>query len=89
MIEQIFGTVAFITSLIGLMPQIVKSYRTKSTRDLSMLMLINYLICSVAWIVHGVCIDSSYVVGSNITGLLIVTISIIQKVIYDRRAEQV
>ncbi|WP_264337847.1 PQ-loop domain-containing transporter [Wolbachia endosymbiont (group B) of Dolichovespula media] len=45
-IEECFGFIAFITSLIGLLPQVYRAYITKLTRDVSMLMLVNYLICS-------------------------------------------
>jgi MtN3 and saliva related transmembrane protein len=83
-IENIFGFIALITSLIGLLPQVYKSYKIKSTEDISMLMLMNYLICSIAWVVHGLCQNSDFVVWSNIVGTLISIISIAQKHYYDR-----
>jgi MtN3 and saliva related transmembrane protein len=85
MIESFFGTIALITSLIGLLPQAYKAYRTKSTHDLSMLMLINYLVCSIAWIVYGCYQGSAFVIWSNIAGLIISFISIFQKIYYDRK----
>ncbi|HJD56619.1 MULTISPECIES: SemiSWEET family sugar transporter [Rickettsieae] len=84
-IEEFFGYIALITSLIGLLPQVYKAYITKSTHDISMLMLVNYLTCSVAWIVHGYCQGSIFVVLSNVAGLIISIISIIQKCYYDAR----
>ncbi len=84
-IENIFGTIAFITSLIGLLPQIYKSYQTKSTRDVSMILLINWWICSFAWIVHGVCQEALFVVWSNIFGLLTASLAMGQKYYYDRK----
>lgn len=47
-IQQLFGFIAFVTSLIGLLPQVYKAYITKSTQDVSLSMLINYLIGSVS-----------------------------------------
>lgn len=84
-IENIFGTIAFITSLIGLLPQIYKSYQTKSTRDVSMILLINWWICSFAWIVHGLCQGALFVVWSNIFGLLTASLAMGQKYYYDRK----
>ncbi len=89
MIEEFFGTVALITAIIGLLPQVIKSYKTKSTDDVSMLMLINYFIGSVAWIIHGFCIASSYVVLSNIFGGIVSIISIYQKFIYDNKFKKI
>jgi MtN3 and saliva related transmembrane protein len=84
-IENISGFIALITSLIGLLPQVYKSYKIKSTEDISMLMLINYLICSIAWVIHGLCQNSNFVVWSNIVGTIISIISIAQKQYYDKR----
>ncbi len=85
-IENLFGTIALITSLIGLLPQIYKSYKIKSTHDISMLMLVNYLVCSIAWVVYGLCQGSSFVVLSNVVGTAISIISIAQKSYYDAMA---
>jgi MtN3 and saliva related transmembrane protein len=79
----IFGLIATITSFIGLMPQIYKTYKTKSAQDLSMLMLVNYLICSSAWIGYGLYTSSEFVVYSNIVCLISSMISIFQKRYYD------
>ncbi len=84
-IEEFFGFIALITSLIGLLPQIYKAYITKSTNDISMLMLVNYLVCSVAWIVHGIYQGSIFVLASNVAGLSISIISIVQKRYYDAK----
>jgi MtN3 and saliva related transmembrane protein len=84
-LEFLSGSVALVTSIIGLFPQVYKSYQTKSTDDISMIMLINYLVCSLAWIVHGVYTDSKFVIYSNIIGSILSGISIAQKTIYDRK----
>ncbi|CAM2886094.1 SemiSWEET family sugar transporter [Legionella steigerwaltii] len=79
------GLVAFITSFIGLLPQIVKSLKTRSTQDLSMIMLINYLVCSVAWIIYGSSTDSFFVISSNVVGLIVSLLLILLKRHYDAR----
>ncbi|MDR0678417.1 MAG: hypothetical protein LBF44_02680 [Holosporaceae bacterium] len=84
-LENLSGSVALVTSIIGLFPQVYKSYKTKSTNDISMVMLINYLVCSLAWIVYGGCTSSEFVVYSNIVGSVLSGMSIVQKIVYDRR----
>lgn len=79
------GTVAFITSFVGLLPQIIKSLKTRSTQDLSMIMLINYLVCSLAWIIYGSGTDSFFVISSNVVGLFVSLILIFLKRYYDTR----
>lgn len=84
-IVMLSGTIAFITSFIGLLPQIVKSLKTRSTQDLSMVMLINYLICSLAWIIYGSSTDSFFVISSNVVGLIVSLLLILLKRHYDAR----
>ena len=67
---NLFGVIAFITSTIGLLPQLVKALRIRSTHDISMAMLINYFICSLSWIIYGSFMHASFVIGSNIFGVL-------------------
>lgn len=83
--EAFFGYLAFITSLIGLLPQVYKAYMTKSTTDISFIMLWNYIVCSLAWIMHSWYTQSFVVLFSNIAGLSISLISLLQKCYYDAR----
>ena len=55
-IVTISGFVGSICSAIALTPQIYKVYQTKSAKDISLLMLLNYLICSVSWMIYGLSI---------------------------------
>ena len=86
-IVMLSGIIAFITSFIGLLPQIIKSLKTRSTQDLSMVMLINYLVCSLAWIIYGSGTNSFFVVSSNIVGLIISLLLILLKRHYDARCD--
>lgn len=85
MLEYFFGLIAFITSFIGLAPQIYKTFQIKSAKDLSMLMLLNYLICSIAWIIYGGFTGAGFVISSNIAGSILSIISIVQKIYYDSK----
>ena len=89
MLGEIFGYVALITAIVGLMPQVIKSYKTRSTDDISMVMLINYFVGSFAWIVHGLSVNDNFVVWSNILGGTVSVISIIQKLKYDDKYKRI
>ena len=80
------GSIALITSFIGLLPQIVKAIKTQSTTDLSMLMLINYFICSLAWIIYGSTTSSFFVLSANVVGLVVSVALIFLKKYYDSQA---
>lgn len=83
MIEKIFGDIAFVTTVIGLLPQVIKSYQTKSVGDLSMFMLVNCWVCSLAWLVYAVCIHAQIMLWSEAFCLIVSTISVYQKITYD------
>ncbi|HTM64091.1 MAG TPA: SemiSWEET family transporter [Gammaproteobacteria bacterium] len=87
-VQNIFGVIALVTSFIGLLPQSYKAFKTRSTLDISMLMLVNYVICSLAWIIYGWEIQASFVIASNVVGLISALILILQKNWYDKRAVQ-
>ena len=89
MLREIFGYVALITAIIGLMPQVIKSYKTRSTDDISMVMLINYFVGSFAWIIHGLSVNDNFVVWSNVLGGTVSVISIIQKLKYDDKYKRI
>jgi MtN3 and saliva related transmembrane protein len=79
-----FGIIAFITSMVGVLPQIYKSFRTKSCKDVSMIMMINFFICSASWLGYGLLTKTSYVILSNVFGVLITSLAIYQKIYYDK-----
>ena len=81
---EIFGFIASFTSVISLIPQIIKSYQTKSVTDLSLLMLINFLICSISWTIYGILIEAISVWATNIIMTIFSFILLVFKLQYDK-----
>lgn len=63
-----FGTLAFFSTIIGLFPQVYKSYKTKSTKDISCVFLLNYVCGSFFWCIYAWLDSSFYVLYSNLAG---------------------
>jgi MtN3 and saliva related transmembrane protein len=82
---EILGCLAFVSSLIGLSPQVYKSLRTKSSGDVSMIMLVNYLLGCLFWLFYGVLSCAFWVVLSNAFGCLLSFVAVSQKWYYDKR----
>lgn len=82
---ETMGMIALITTVIGLFPQIYKVFKTKSAKDISIVMLINFFICSLAWIIYGIGTKSKFVIESNIACLISAIILIMQKNHYDKK----
>lgn len=73
---DIIGYIAGILSVITLAPQIIKLYKTKSTKDLSLLMMIIWCISVFLWMVYGICLSNIPMIITNalvfIMGLIII-----------------
>jgi MtN3 and saliva related transmembrane protein len=83
-IEETFGMIASVTTVIGIIPQVYKSYKLKSMEEVSMVMLVNYAICSVSWLVYGLYTKSSFIIGSNAICTITSALSIWQKASYKK-----
>lgn len=65
---EIIGFVAGLLVATSVLPQVIKSWKTKSTKDISIAWSAINLIGQILWIVYGVYIQSaSLVVMSSIT----------------------
>ncbi|WP_250296865.1 PQ-loop domain-containing transporter [Wolbachia endosymbiont of Oedothorax gibbosus] len=85
-VEKFFGFIGIITTIIGLLPQVYKAYVTKLTHDVSMLMLVSYLICSLSWLGYAVCHGATLGVFCSVAESAVSIISIIQKCYYDAKS---
>lgn len=60
----IFATGAFV-------PQVVKTWRTRSAEDLSYVMLFSHILGMLLWLVYGVLIGATPVVIANAVAVLL------------------
>lgn len=74
----------FLTATI-MIPQIIKSIKTKSVGDISLLMLIIYMSSSILWMIYGILIKSLPVAIADGFGFCVCTIQFIIKLKYQRR----
>lgn len=82
MILFLISIVASATSIVSLIPQIIHTYRTRSAKDLSLLMLINFLICSLSWIVYGILTQTWTVWMTNVMMTIFTVVLIVLKIWY-------
>jgi len=82
-IINLIGYIAAVFGTLILLPQVIKSVKTKSVRDVSLLMLIIYLINCILWVVYGSLITSLPVIIGNSTALSFVVIQLFLKIKYE------
>ena len=82
MIGEIIGYIGGFLITISFVPQVIKSYKTKSVDDVSVWMIIATMFGSFFWVAYGIIIWSMPVAIMNYTFLLMVTYQLYLKIKY-------
>ncbi len=75
----VIGYAAATLTSIAFLPQVVRAFRTRSTSDLSIVMLGCQSAGVALWIVYGVAIHSAPVIAANIITLALALILLLLK----------
>lgn len=78
----ILGLAAGALTTTSFLPQLVKTWRTKSTKDVSLAMFIILGLGLFLWVLYGLSISSLPVILTNLVTLVLVFIIIILKIRY-------
>ena len=79
---EIFGYLAAFLTTFAFLPQLVKTWKTKSAEDLSYLMLFFFLLGVLCWILYGLYINSVPILLANLITFLINVLILIIKIKY-------
>jgi len=74
------GYLGTIITMISFVPQVIKSYKTKSVKDLSYLMILATLFSSIIWTIYGYLINSNPLILTNIIFGLTVLVQLYLKI---------
>ena len=84
MTGDIVGFTAGILIAVSLIPQLIKSYKTRSVRDISFLMLIIIMLGTALWVVYGILIKSVPIIVMDGFGFLVNLALIFMKIRYKK-----
>jgi MtN3 and saliva related transmembrane protein len=62
---ELIGSGAAILTMFGFVPQILKIYHSKSVEDVSFLMLVQFSIGMLLWLLYGIHIQDKILIVSN------------------------
>ncbi|MFC1769312.1 SemiSWEET family sugar transporter [Nanoarchaeota archaeon] len=79
---ELAGYGAMIVMAVSLTPQVIKSWKTKSTKDISILWNSLYLFGLILWVIYGLGISSVPLVGAAIIEAVLAGSLIILKIKY-------
>ncbi len=79
---EVTGYAAMIVMAISLTPQVIKSWRTKSTKDISLLWNSLYLFGLFLWLIYAVGIKAIPLAGASILESILAISLIVLKLMY-------
>jgi MtN3 and saliva related transmembrane protein len=67
----LLGLIAATCTTLAFLPQVVKTYRTRSTKDISLGMFLVLVIGIILWLIYGVLISDLPLVAANVVTLFL------------------
>jgi len=77
---DVIGFFSGFCTTIAFLPQVIKAYRTRSTKDVSLLMFLVFTIGVAGWLVYGVLLMNVPIIIANILTLFLAFLILIAKI---------
>jgi len=82
-IMEIIGIIAGCCTTASFVPQVVRTWKTRSVKDISLRMYMLLCLGVVLWLVYGVLVGSLSVVLANAVTLVLAAAVLVMKIRYD------
>jgi len=82
---EIIGLIAAVFTTSSFLPQVVKIYKTKQTKDVSATMYIVMFIGILFWLYYGIIIKSFAIITANVVSGVLVLFVLLFKFFYESR----
>lgn len=79
----LIGTIAATCTTISFLPQVIKIYKTKHTRDISLPMYLIFALGVICWVYYGILVRSIPIIIANITIFVLCCFVLFMKIRYD------
>ncbi len=80
--QDTYGFIAAVLTTVAFLPQLIKTYRTKSADDVSFSMLILFIIGLVFWIIYAVKARALPVLLANLITLILNSSILVLKILF-------
>jgi MtN3 and saliva related transmembrane protein len=77
MFWQILGFSAAALTMFGFVPQIIKIYKTKSVKDISLVALIEFSLGIFLWVLYGIHLKNIVIIIANTVSLATLIIAFV------------
>ena len=82
---DIIGFIGGALTTLALVPQVVKVWKTKRTRDISIWWILTLTVGILLWLVYGILINSPPIIVSNAATLIFALMVLTLKIRYDNQ----
>jgi MtN3 and saliva related transmembrane protein len=76
------GLLAGTLTTISFLPQAIKTWRTKSAKDISLVMFLTFCTGVTLWIIYGICVSDLPVLLTNLLTLILASTILVFKLKY-------
>ena len=83
----IIGSMAALLTMFGFVPQVIKMFRTKSVKDVSLPMLFQFSAGVLLWALYGIHLRDVIIIGANVVTFLTLVMAIGFYVFYAKNSE--
>jgi MtN3 and saliva related transmembrane protein len=80
----LIGYMAGTLTTVSFVPQVIRSYTTRSTHDISFKMLILFGAGMLLWTIYGIWINSLPIIAANMITFALVVVLVAMKVHYNK-----
>ena len=81
-LKQYLGYIAGFLTTISFLPQVIKVWNTKSTRDISLGMFLIFTIGVFFWLIYGFLIENKSLIVANIITLILSLLILFAKILF-------
>jgi len=78
----VLGLLAALLTIMAFVPQVIKTWKTKSTRDISLAMFAVMCASLFLWLVYGLLINSLPLILSNLITFVLALVILLHKIRY-------
>jgi MtN3 and saliva related transmembrane protein len=82
--DTAIGFLAGVLTTLAFVPQVIRVWRTKSARDLSLASFAIFTAGVALWLVYGLMVDALPVVVANAVTLVFALAILVMKLVFDR-----
>lgn len=80
----IIGIAAALLTTFGFVPQIIKMHRTKSVKDVSLVMLFQFSAGVILWTLYGIHLGDYIIIAANVISFITLVAAIVVYYYYNR-----